>query len=437
MASSDEERAPEVNPPGGAIQIQADVLDETLNRCGRARAMTVLTPVKPWYLPPGGTLWVRIVFLVARWKTCEPGDIEELSFIHFARWGLICRIPDVGQPTEHLRQPLFMFESNYNGSFDQYIDAFAYILTSGITYFWGSSYGFPKPKPVASFKRYIHANEYVAQHYYSAYPTATTTMIVSALVLAERHRAFRKDAGSFSPQQFAVAYRKLLTETQDKPGKRSRRAVSFPRRAAAVLGALRRGPGSGSRSGRSYAFTSLTPICTGRERELAVHLRGLPVAEHSPLARMPFVHLGRWLIIDRLKMEWPGAPPRPTRLRSSYLLFTAAVTGPEDGTYADDLPESFLRELAAGIPEEADAIWGACVGYPGRAPIDDFVEYLRRSQLDTVLFHVGYPNATVEEVNRALAARDRLVGFAQSHQDEDNPAYLQNAYLEESATWLV
>jgi len=198
------------------VQRQSEVFDETLNRCGRTRAMTVFTPVRPWYRPPGGTTWVNIVFTFARWKTRTPGSIEELSFIHFARWGLVRRIPDFGQPREHLRQPLFMFESNYNGTFDQYIDAFSHILTTGMTLFWGTSYGFPKPRPVAPFKRYIHANEYVAQHYYSAYPAATATMIVSALALEERHCAFRKRAPSLSPEQFASEYRQFLTEVQDK-----------------------------------------------------------------------------------------------------------------------------------------------------------------------------------------------------------------------------
>ncbi|MDQ6724697.1 MAG: hypothetical protein M3066_00750 [Actinomycetota bacterium] len=203
-----------------AEQDPADVLDETLNRCGRSRAMTVLTPVRPWYtrpfFPPGGTLVVKAVFWYARLTSRKPGTIEALSFIHFARWGLIRRIPDLGQPPEQLRQPLFMFESNYNGSFDQYIDAFSYILTTGMTAFWGTSYGFPKPKPVTRFKRYIHANEYVAQHYYSAYPAATTTMVTSALALDVPHRAFARKAASLTPERFAEEYRQFLTDVQDR-----------------------------------------------------------------------------------------------------------------------------------------------------------------------------------------------------------------------------
>ena len=108
-----------------------------------------------------------------------------------------------------------MFESNYNGTFDQYIDAFSEILTRGMSLIWGNSYGFPGPKPVTPFKAYIRSNEFVADHYYSAYPTATTTMIVSALELMAPHEAFRERARNLTAVEFGDAYRAFLTEMQE------------------------------------------------------------------------------------------------------------------------------------------------------------------------------------------------------------------------------
>jgi hypothetical protein len=141
--------------------------------------------------------------------------IQELSFIHFARWIVIRRLPDHGQPRDRLRQPLLMFESNYNGTFDQYIDAFANVLGRGMTAIWGTSYGFPGPQPVTPFKRYIHANEFVADHYYSAYPTATTTMVKSALALRKPLQAFTVRAGTLSPARFRKEYQRFLTKFQE------------------------------------------------------------------------------------------------------------------------------------------------------------------------------------------------------------------------------
>jgi len=217
--------ARELGTPGGAGEIPPDLLDEPeSNRHGRAVAMTIFSPVRPWYRwPPGGALWLDLVFMVARTQDLvlkvifpgRPGTIRELSFIHFARWIVIRRLPDHGQPRERRRQRLLMFESNYNGTFDQYIDGFSNILTDGMTKIWGTSYGFPGPRPVAPFKAYIRASEFVADHYYSAYPTATTTMIKSALALEEPLRAFTVRAATVSPETFADEYRELLTERQD------------------------------------------------------------------------------------------------------------------------------------------------------------------------------------------------------------------------------
>jgi hypothetical protein len=189
--------------------------------------------------------------------------------------------------------------------------------------------------------------------------------------------------------------------------------------------------GAHNRNGRSYAVTSLTPIRPGQEPELKAHLVGLIV---SPFAELEGVHFARWMIIDQVKLGWPGAPRRRTQLRSQYLLFTASITAP-DAASARRQPESFLRQIAERIPQAADAVWGNCVGYPGASSVDAFTSYLRHSLLDSVLFHVGYRDVTVQQVRTALARRDALVRFIRAHQDVTDPAQLQQRYVAESATW--
>jgi hypothetical protein len=199
--------------------------------------------------------------------------------------------------------------------------------------------------------------------------------------------------------------------------------------------------GGGSRSGRSYVITLLTPIKPGAEADLAAHIARLS-SDESPLAKLPYVHFGRWVVIDQLKTDWPGAPSRPSRLKSQYLLFTATMTIPAEKhvspekRYSERLPESFLHELRARMPDEADAIWGHCLGYPGVSDADDFVRYLAAGQLESSLVYAGYPDVTVDEVRQALAARDSLVAFARAHQGERDAAELQQAYLKESSTWF-
>ena len=430
------ERREEIDLPG--------TQGREVNHHGRAIAMTVFSPVRPWYRrapPPAkvyhrGVPWLRLVFTGGR--AIRSPTITNLSFIHFARWIVIRRLPDYGQPHDRLQQPLLMFESNYNGSFDQYIDGFAHILTEGMTLIWGTSHGFPGPTPVAPFKKYIEANQFTANHYYSAYPEATTTMIKAALAVEELLPSLTERAAAVDSETFAADYRRLLTRLQDEP----RPAEKEKRSLGQTIGAFLREVGAdGSRSGRSYAITLLTPIRPGAEEELTACIEGLETGTRSPLAMLPSVHFGRWVVIDQLKSSWSGAPANMTRLKSQYLLFSACVTAPVGNEMEPaKFLEWFLNEIwEAKVSEEANRpaedIWGHCLGYPAAADAQAFVDYLARSRINTSLFHVGYPDVTVAEVRHALDTRDKFFAFALKHQGEDS-AVLQEVYVRESAQWF-
>jgi hypothetical protein len=211
-----------------------------------------------------------------------------------------------------------------------------------------------------------------------------------------------------------------------------RRGIEAGRRAARDLRAQLRG--AGSRRGRSHALTLLTPIKPRAAAELARVLRALPTGEDSPLALLPDVHFARWVVIDRLNTDWPRTPRRPSRLRSDYLMFTADVTVPRYEGYT--LPDSFLRQLIARIPEAADRVWGFCLEYPGARNANACIRYLADSQVDASLYYVGFPDVTVNEIRRALAARDGLVRFVREHQGRPDPGALQQAYLAEARQWF-
>jgi hypothetical protein len=185
------------------------------NELGRAHALTVFSPIRPGWSPV-----LRLVFRIGQWnlgrrKPDKPGKLEQLSFIHFARWAIISRMPYTGPPQQpdKLNYKYLFFESNFNGSFGQYIDAFSYVIPTRMTIIWGSSFGFPKPIPEERFERYIKHNEFVANHFYSAYPDATATMIGSAFRLEREHARFAARVTRDEPgaEGFADAWRRFLT----------------------------------------------------------------------------------------------------------------------------------------------------------------------------------------------------------------------------------
>jgi len=178
---------------------------------GQAIAITVFSTIKWWGKP-----FLPVLFATTKRVPKLTGTLVKLSFIHFARWSVIDQIPYNGPPQtkRKLRYPHMYFESNFNGGWEEYIDAFSHILTSGMAAFWGSSYGFPKALPVGPFKRYIQDNETEASHYYSAYPEATITMVKGALDVERKVAPLKRNAAKMEPDAFAAAYERFLTEAQ-------------------------------------------------------------------------------------------------------------------------------------------------------------------------------------------------------------------------------
>ena len=175
---------------------------------GKATAITVLTPVNRLGRP---LLW--IVFLVGRNVTSTLRKLQTLSFIHYARWAVLPRFPDA-DGGERLNHSYLLFESNFNGTWDQYIDAFSAVVPLRMKAIWRTSYGFPGPIPVEPFKHYIRRNEFVANHYWSAYPGASTTEIISAVRVAAALDRLRQAPADQDPAAFKAAYDEALASLQ-------------------------------------------------------------------------------------------------------------------------------------------------------------------------------------------------------------------------------
>ena len=177
---------------------------------GKATAITVVTPVKP-----GHVLLLRAVFFIGEHVHSLMSRLEQLSFIHYARWTIFDELAWNGdpQPKEDLRYHYLFFESNFNGTWDEYIDAFAEVVPNRMRAIWDSSFGFPGPKPIGPFTDYIRRNDLDVGHYYSAYPQSTTTEILSALRVTKALDAFTAEA--IDDEDFADRYDELLTQLQN------------------------------------------------------------------------------------------------------------------------------------------------------------------------------------------------------------------------------
>jgi hypothetical protein len=179
------------------------------NIAGKAYAMNVITPMPPW------RTWIQTaLFMVARVIPQTLSGLLGLKLIHFARWVIIRRNqwPDpAGTGAQMLDHDYMLFLSNFNGTWDQYIDAFADGIPQGLDLFWYASTKYPHSIPISTFKSYITANQIHTNYYYNATPGAAQRDVKAALrvrrellALAQQHRG--GDAATF-----AMKYREALT----------------------------------------------------------------------------------------------------------------------------------------------------------------------------------------------------------------------------------
>ncbi len=179
--------------------------------------MNAITPMKPWKTP----ILKLFFFILGAIKPLQ-NDLKNLSFIHFARWVVVGRnrFPHLSdkQPAEDLRYDYLLFFSNFNGTWNQYIDAFSAVLSKGLDLIWRWSEKYPGSAPVTGFKRYISLVQFDTDYYYNVYPRAATNDVKAALRVQDAVDQFARTSQSLSPADFENAWLEFLVRVQPDLG---------------------------------------------------------------------------------------------------------------------------------------------------------------------------------------------------------------------------
>ena len=183
------------------------------NIAGKAYAMNVITPVR-WYLA-----WVnKLIFWLALKFPSTLAGLITLSLIHYARWVIVGRneFPHLhpSQPKEELNNSYMLFFSNFNGSWDQYVDSFSSAIPDGLDKFWWFTIKYPKSVPMLPFHKYITSNQIWSDHYYNAYPMAASNDVKAAKNVKDALLPFIADTKNSTPDEFQQKYNKLLIGLQ-------------------------------------------------------------------------------------------------------------------------------------------------------------------------------------------------------------------------------
>lgn len=182
------------------------------NRLGRLFCLTLFTPIRPQWVPV-----LRGAFYVGKYLSLAQQHILQFNFIRFVRWTIVPRaLPYNGAPQQRdrLNYDYLLFESNFDGPWQHYIDAFAYCIPRDIAFCWGRGPDFPSPPPAEPLKRWIAMNSMEGGSYYCAYDQASTRMVAGALELRERFQPLLAKSRDLPADAFRARYEQFLTDVQ-------------------------------------------------------------------------------------------------------------------------------------------------------------------------------------------------------------------------------
>lgn len=134
--------------------------------------LTLVTVVDPQHVGRVKAVMAAIDSYAKR--LAPPGSLIGISTIHFVRWLLI----------DDDRRLVML--SDYDGSWENYIDEFAEMILSGLDAIWETSFGFPPDgaRDLPAFKQFLRAHQVPAEVFFSAYPDQTILNVTNNLRLA-------------------------------------------------------------------------------------------------------------------------------------------------------------------------------------------------------------------------------------------------------------
>jgi hypothetical protein len=138
--------------------------------------LTLVTVVEPGHAQRVRAVTAAIDSFAKRLST--PGSLIGVSTIHFVKWLVI----DEGQR--------LMMVSDYDGSWESYIDEFAEMILSGLDALWGTAHGYPPDgaRDLPAFKWFLRNHQVPSEVFFSAYPDHTVLNIANDRVLARAPR---------------------------------------------------------------------------------------------------------------------------------------------------------------------------------------------------------------------------------------------------------
>lgn len=188
-----------------------------------------------------------------------------------------------------------------------------------------------------------------------------------------------------------------------------------------------------NQSGNAYGLTALIPIKNNTvmidedsqqsyaSRVLQM-LQEWQINENSPMAVVPNTYICRFYVLNDVFYE--GSPAHEDHLKSKYIVFSSNFYG--------DLT-TYLEGMWNNAQTELKKVLQYCVAFDKVKTTEDFVNYIKRCQVNNALFFNGSTDDSLAEQLKALYLKQALSHFVYNNQPliqngQKSAADLQKAF---------
>ena len=159
-------------------------------------------------------------------------------------------------------------------------------------------------------------------------------------------------------------------------------------------------------AGNAYGLTALIPIKNGVsdgvsfDKQVRDQLQQWPKHAASPMAKVPNTYLCRFYLLNDVFFQ--GFPATEEHLNSKYLVYETNFHGDRD---------NYLRLAWDHAQNDWQCLLRHCVAFSEVKSAMDFVDYIKRCQINNNLYFNGSNDKSLAEQRKALFLKQSLAHF--------------------------
>jgi hypothetical protein len=192
-----------------------------MNKSGGMYGLTILSPIKD---DPNAEVSHNLALRehLASLPRGAHSAFTKVSGTHFARLVVMDDVVYVGMPAceEHLQSKYLIFESNFDGDLDSYLQVLAREIPDVVNAIWKHCIGYPGTANLAEFKKYMKDCQVETTFFFAAVNDKTLQETLRALQVQSAVAAFiqkHQDKPAHGLHAAFVAFAEKLKRTPTPP----------------------------------------------------------------------------------------------------------------------------------------------------------------------------------------------------------------------------